>query len=127
MGRTPMRTAFFAAVAAMLATATTALAQAPDLASMVGVWKGSMANGNMITLTVSSVGPKASGVLNQGPYPTGESIEAVILKGDKVFVKFAGGDMTLTVSGGKASGSYSFFARSVGFAGGNGTVSLTKQ
>lgn len=53
-------------------------------------------------------------------------VEAVTLKGDKVFVKFASGDMTLTVGGGKASGHASFFGRS-GQYGGSGTVSLTKQ
>lgn len=68
MGRTQLRTAFFAAVVATFAMATTAPAQPPDLASMVGVWKGTMASGNLITLTVNSVGPKASGSLNQGTY-----------------------------------------------------------
>jgi hypothetical protein len=124
MGELKMRTAFFAAVVAVLAMATTALAQAPDLASMVGVWKGTTSSGMVqITLTVNSVGPKSSGSLVAN-YTT-ESIEAVTLKGDKVFVKFAGGDMTLTVSGGKASGRSDFASK--GAYSLNGAVSLTKQ
>src|SRR5262245_10149564 len=102
MGELKMRTAFFAAVVVAFAMTTTALAQAPDLASMVGVWKGKTNSGVPVTLTVNSVGPKAKGYVEHGDLS--DPIEMVIMKGDKVFVKFDTGDMTLTVNGAKASG-----------------------
>jgi len=118
-----MRTRFFVAVVITFAMVATALAQAPDLASMVGVWKGTASSGVPVTLTVNSVGPKAKGYVQHG-LNFNDAIETIILKGDKVFVKFEGGDMTLTVNGGKASGKGSSAGSSYNRLNG---VSLTKQ